>query len=127
MVLYYGHFIWIRFFDKKDGIDAAMTHILFITPYYPPEISAPAVRISETAMRLVKRGHQVTVLTTFPNFPYGVVPPEYRGRVLQREELDGIGIVRVWSYASPNKGFLRRILAQLSFGCLAAFLGWKAV
>ena len=104
-----------------------MTHILFVTPYYPPEISAPAVRISETAMRLVKRGHQVTVLTTFPNFPYGVVSPEYRGRVLQREEHDGIDIVRVWSYATPNKGFLPRILGQLSFGCLAAFLGWKAV
>ena len=104
-----------------------MAHILFVTPYYPPEISAPAVRISETAMRLVQRGHQVTVLTTFPNFPYGIVSPEYRGRVLQREEQDGINIVRVWSYATPNKGFLSRILGQLSFGCLAAFLGWKAV
>jgi len=101
--------------------------MLFVTPYYPPEISAPAVRISETAMRLVKRGHQVTVLTTFPNFPYGIVPPEYHGRVLQREKHDGIDVVRVWSYASPNKGFLPRILGQLSFGCLAAFLSWRAV
>lgn len=104
-----------------------MAYILFITPYYPPEITAPAVRISETAMRLVKRGHQVTVLTTVPNFPYGIVPPEYRGHVVQREVRDGVHIVRVWSYVSPNKGFLRRVLAQLSFGCLAPFLGWKAV
>ncbi len=104
-----------------------MTHILFVTPYYPPEITAPAVRIGETAMRLVKRGHQVTVLTTFPNFPTGIVPPEYRGRVIQHEMHDGVRIVRVWSYFSPNKGFLRRILAQLSFGCLAPFLGWKAI
>jgi colanic acid biosynthesis glycosyl transferase WcaI len=107
--------------------EALMAHILFITPYFPPEISAPAVRISETAIRLVKRGHQVTVLTTFPNFPYGIVPQEYRGRVIQREVRDGIRIVRVWSYFSPNEGFLPRILAQLSFGCLAAFLGAKAV
>src|SRR5438874_2130367 len=104
-----------------------MAHILFITPYYPPEISAPAVRISETAMRLVKRGHQVTVLTTFPNFPTGIVPPEYRGQMIQHEVRDGIRIVRVWSYVSPNKGFLRRIIAQLSFGCLAPLLGGKAV
>ncbi|MFL5587641.1 MAG: glycosyltransferase family 4 protein [Ktedonobacteraceae bacterium] len=104
-----------------------MMHILFVTPYYPPEISAPAVRISETATRLVKRGHQVTVLTTFPNFPSGIVPQEYRGRLIQHELCDGVHIVRVWSYVSANKGFLRRILAQLSFGCLAAFLGWKAV
>src|SRR5438552_3232832 len=104
-----------------------MTHILFVTPYYPPEITAPAVRISETGVRLVRQGHRVTVLTTFPNFPTGVVPPEYRGHMIQQEVLDGINIVRVWSYASPNKGFFRRILAQFSFGFLAAFLGWKAV
>ncbi len=67
-----------------------MMHILFVTPYYPPEISAPAVRISETATRLVKRGHQVTVLTTFPNFPSGIVPQEYRGRLIQHELCDGV-------------------------------------
>jgi glycosyltransferase involved in cell wall biosynthesis len=33
----------------------------------------------------------------------------------------------VWSYVTPNSGFLRRILAQLSFGCIAPFLGWKSV
>jgi putative colanic acid biosynthesis glycosyltransferase WcaI len=104
-----------------------MEHILFVSPYYPPEITAPAARISETAMCLVKRGYQVTVLTTVPNYPSGIVPPEYRGRVIQHEVRDGVRIVRVWSYVSPNKGFLRRILAQLSFGCLAPFLGGKAV
>jgi colanic acid biosynthesis glycosyl transferase WcaI len=104
-----------------------MTHILFVTPYYPPEKGAAQVRISETAMYLVKRGYEVTVLTTVPNYPSGIVPPEYRGHVIQQEIHDGIRIVRVWSYVSPNKGFLRRILAQLSFGCLAPFLGGRAV
>ncbi len=104
-----------------------MTHILFITPYYPPEKAAPAVRISETAQRLVKRGYQVTVLTTVPNYPTGIVPPEYRGRAVQREICDGVHVVRVWSYTTPNKDFLRRILAQLSFACLAPLLGGKDV
>lgn len=104
-----------------------MKHILFITPYYPPEKAAPAVRISETAARLVLRGYQVTVLTTVPNYPTGIVPPEYKGKIVQQEMRDGVKIVRVWSYVSPNKGFLRRIIAQLSFGCLAPLLGWKAI
>lgn len=104
-----------------------MAHILFITSYYPPEKGAAAVRISETAANLAKRGHQVTVLTTVPNYPTGIVPPEYRGRLLQVEILEGIRVVRVWSYATPNKGFLRRILAHLSFGCLAPLLGWESV
>jgi colanic acid biosynthesis glycosyl transferase WcaI len=104
-----------------------MTRILFITPYYPPEKGAAAVRVSETATRLVKQGHEVTVLTTVPNYPTGIVPQQYRGRLLQEEQIDGVRVVRVWSYVSPNKGFLRRILAQLSFGCLTPLLGGKAV
>ena len=104
-----------------------MKHILFITPYYPPEKAAPAVRISETAMCLVRRGYEVTVLTTVPNYPTGIVPEEYRGHLIQQEVLNGVRVVRAWSYASPNRGFLRRILAQLSFGCLAPVLGGKAV
>ena len=104
-----------------------MEHILFITPYYPPEKGAAQVRIKETAMSLVNRGYEVTVLTTVPNYPSGIVPLEYRGHVIQQEVHDGIRIVRVWSYVSPNKGFLRRILAQLSFGCLAPFLGGMTI
>ncbi len=104
-----------------------MTHILFITPYYPPETAAPAIRISETAVRLVQRGYQVTVLTTVPNYPTGIVPAEYRGRLIQQEVRDGVKVIRAWSYTSPNKGFLRRIIAQLSFACLAPVFGGKAI
>ena len=104
-----------------------MAHILFITPYYPPEVTPPAIRVSETAAQLINLGHQVTVLTTFPNFPTGVVMPGYQGCRFLRERHNGIDIVRVWSYITPNKGFFRRILAQLSFGCLAPFLSMRAV
>lgn len=104
-----------------------MTHVLFVTPYYPPEKAAPAVRLSETAKSLVKRGYQVTVLTTVPNYPTGIVPREYRGTIVRREVIDGVHVVRVWSYIAANKGFFRRILAQLSFGCLAPLLGWRDV
>lgn len=104
-----------------------MTQILFVTPYYPPEKGAAQVRISETARCLVERGYEVTVLTTLPNYPAGIVPEEYRGRQRREERRDGVRIVRVWSYISPNKGFFRRILAQLSFGCLAPLLGWRKI
>lgn len=104
-----------------------MSHILFVTPYYPPEVGAAQTRVSETAARLVKRGHSVTVLTTLPNYPTGVVPPEYRGGKRRREVVDGVLVVRIWSYIKPNKGFLGRVLAQLSFGCLAGLLGAAAV
>lgn len=104
-----------------------MAHILFISRYYPPEKAAAAVCVSETAQRLVGQGHQVTVLTTVPNYPTGIIPAEYRGRLVQEEVLAGVRVIRVWSYISSNKGFLRRILAQLSFGCISPFLAYKTI
>jgi len=120
-----GSTICFNFNQELNWGCEEMAHILFISPYYPPENGAAAVCVGETATRLVKHGHQVTVLTTFPNYPTGVVPSEYRGRTLQREILDGVQVVRVWSYVSPNKGFLRRILAHFSFALLAPLLGGK--
>ncbi|MGH2508876.1 MAG: glycosyltransferase family 4 protein [Ktedonobacteraceae bacterium] len=104
-----------------------MTHVLFVTPYYPPEKGAAQVRISETAQRLVLHGYQVTVLTTVPNYPTGIVPHAYRGHLVQEEMRNGVRVVRVWSYISPNKGFFRRILAQLAFAMCAPLLGWRRI
>ncbi|HEV2459405.1 MAG TPA: hypothetical protein VGS80_13680 [Ktedonobacterales bacterium] len=100
-----------------------MARILFVAAYYPPEIGAAQTQNRETAVRLARRGHDVTVLTTLPNYPTGIVPEAYRHRRRCRETIDGVKVVRVWSYTSANKGFLRRIVAMLSFGCLAGFLG----
>src|SRR5260370_35383690 len=104
-----------------------MAHILFISPYYPPENGAASACVGETTIRLVKLGHQVTVLTTMPNYPTGVVLPEYRGRLFQKEVLDGVRVVRVWSYVNSDKGFLHRIAWYLSFAILAPLLGGRAV
>jgi colanic acid biosynthesis glycosyl transferase WcaI len=96
--------------------------VLFLTPYYPPEVGAPQARIYELALRLQQKGHQVSVLTTFPNYPSGVVPKEWRGQLFWKGEDHGIKVYRTWSYATPNKGFYKRILGQLSFvvsSCLA--------
>ena len=99
-----------------------MAHILFVTPYYPPEQAAAAVCVSENARRLVLLGHCVTVLTTFPNYPTGCIPAEYRGSWSRWELRDGVHVLRVRSYTCANTGFWRRILAHLSFGCLVPLL-----
>jgi colanic acid biosynthesis glycosyl transferase WcaI len=104
-----------------------MARILFITPYFPPEVGAAQARISETAMRLARRGHEVTVLTTLPNYPKGVVFGGYEHGQRRLENWRGVRVVRVWSYITPNKGFFKRILAQLSFGLLAPLFAFRAV
>jgi putative colanic acid biosynthesis glycosyltransferase WcaI len=97
--------------------------VLFLTPYYPPELGAPQARIYELALRLEKLGHEVSVLTTFPNYPSGIVPQEWRGKFFWHGIDQGIRVYRIWSFATPNKGFYKRILSQLSFTVLAALAG----
>ncbi len=89
--------------------------INLICQYYPPEIGAPQARLSEMANEWVKEGHQVTVLTGFPNHPTGIVPPEYRGKIFMEEADNCIRIWRHWLYATPNEGFFKKTFAHLSF------------
>jgi glycosyltransferase involved in cell wall biosynthesis len=89
--------------------------INLICQYYPPEIGAPQARLSEMAREWIRQGHDVTVLTGFPNHPTGIVPEEYRGRLFMKEFIDGIQIWRHWLYATPNEGFLKKTFAHISF------------
>jgi glycosyltransferase involved in cell wall biosynthesis len=97
--------------------------ILYVSQYFPPEMGAPAARVHEMSREWVRLGHQVTVLTGFPNHPTGVIPPEYRGQWLRRDIVDGIQVVRVPIYAAANKGFAKRIANYLSFGASASAVG----
>lgn len=90
-------------------------HILFLTDNFPPEVNAPASRTHEHARQWVRAGHRVTVVTCVPNFPRGRVFEGYRNRLWQRERIDGIDVVRVWTYITANEGFLRRTLDYMSF------------
>lgn len=89
--------------------------ILFLTDNFPPEVNAPASRTFEHCREWVRAGHQVTVITGVPNFPTGKVFPGYRNRLWQRETMDGIEVVRVWTYITANSGFAKRTLDYMSF------------
>ncbi|MEM8688949.1 MAG: glycosyltransferase family 4 protein [Pseudomonadota bacterium] len=90
-------------------------HILFLTDNFPPEVNAPASRTFEHCRQWVREGHQVTVITCTPNFPKGQVFDGYRNRLWQSEEMEGIKVIRVWSYITANEGFLRRTLDYVSY------------
>jgi glycosyltransferase involved in cell wall biosynthesis len=90
---------------------------MFLTHYFPPEIGAPQIRMFELAKRLAAAGHAVTVVTAFPNYPTGVVHEGYRGRFAMEEHMDGVRVLRRWVFATPNAGFLKRILNHFSFVC----------
>lgn len=97
-------------------------HILFLTHYFPPEVNAPASRTYEHARRWVKRGARVTVITNHPNHPRGKLFPGYRNRFISREKIDGINVIRVKTFLTPNEGFCRRTVNYL----LYAFMAYRA-
>lgn len=84
--------------------------ILIICQYYYPE----QFLINQIAPELVKRGHQVTVLTGLPNYPSGIIPKEYRHGLHRHEILNGVEVIRCHEH-ERKKGTLNLILNYLSF------------
>lgn len=97
--------------------------IWILTQYYPPEFGAVAIRLERLAKMLAADGHVVTVLTSVPNYPSGIISPEYRKRIFFLEASDDVAIHRVWVYASPGKSARHRLMNQVSFMIMAALRG----
>lgn len=97
--------------------------ILFITDNFPPEGNAPATRTYEHCIEWVKKDVEVTVITCFPNFPKGKVYPGFKNKLYEKSEMDGITVIRVWSFITSNAGFLKRIIDFISFAFTAFWAG----
>ncbi|MEK9643964.1 MAG: glycosyltransferase family 4 protein [Alphaproteobacteria bacterium] len=97
--------------------------ILFLTENFPPETNAAATRVYERALYWLRDGHDVTVITSAPNFPEGRLFDGYRNRWRQVEDCDGIRVVRVKTFISRNEGVARRTLDFVSFMFSAVFFG----
>jgi glycosyltransferase involved in cell wall biosynthesis len=98
-------------------------NLLFLTDNFVPEQNASARRSYEHCRSWAKHGVQVTVITTVPNFPLGKPQPPYRNRLYARETIDGIQVIRVWSFLAPNRGVVLRGLDFASFAVTGFFAG----
>lgn len=97
--------------------------LLFLSDNFVPESNAPATRTFEHCKEWVKQGIEVTVVTCTPNFPYGKPYEGYKNKLYQREKIEGINVVRVWSYMAENKGAIKRILDYVSYAFSAVIAG----
>ena len=107
----------------NDAQQNKRLRVLFLTPYYPPEVGAAQTRTQDFALRLSSSGYDVSVLTTFPNYPSGIVPMEWRGKFFWKGTDDNARIYRVWSYISPGGRFWIRLLNNLTFAFFATLIG----
>jgi len=96
--------------------------ICILTQYYPPEMGAAQSRLSDLAVQMRRRGHEVVVLTTMPSYPHGRVLAGYGG-LFRRDQREEGQILRTWSLASASRRPLPRILSYLSFTLSAAVTG----
>jgi glycosyltransferase involved in cell wall biosynthesis len=94
--------------------------ILILTQWFNPEQNFKGLAFAKELHRF---GHHVEVLTGFPNYPGGKLYPGYTMRVFQREDMDGIPVIRVPLYPSHDQSALKRCINYLSFALSAALLG----
>jgi colanic acid biosynthesis glycosyl transferase WcaI len=95
--------------------------LLFLSMHYKPEPCD--TRTSQLAAGMVELGHKSTVISSFPNYPFGKVYAGYRQKICQKEKIDGVNVMRVPMFPDHSKSKKRRALSYLSFGFSSAFLG----
>jgi len=86
--------------------------ILIVSIYYKPE---PVPKPHELAEGLARRGHQVTVLTGFPNYPAGHFYRGYVLRLWRREVINGVRVIRLPIYPDHSAQPLLRAANYVSF------------
>ena len=89
--------------------------LLILSQYFPPEIGAPQNRLFELAIRLQKKGIDITVLTAMPNYPNMEIQDDYKGLNYHYEEMDNLKVHRSSIYVSKNTSIVSRLRNYFSF------------
>jgi colanic acid biosynthesis glycosyl transferase WcaI len=98
-------------------------HILMVTNYFEPDQGAASIILTRLARKLHGRGHQITVLTSLPNYPHGRILDGYRGKFAVVEERDGVRVIQTWLWATPSPKISRKFISQITFMLTAILRG----
>lgn len=90
--------------------------IIFLSQLFDPEYSIKGAALMKY---WVDQGHEVEVVTTFPNYPVGKVFSGYKVKLKTIENVENFKVVRVWSHISHSKSKVSRALSYCSFTFLA--------
>ena len=99
---------------------SAMRILIYSYNYYPEPIGI-APLMTELAEGLAKRGHEVRVITAMPNYPQREIYEQYRGKLYETEERNGVTIQRSYVWVKPKPSLLDRIFLDSSFVCTSFF------
>ncbi|MFL6245841.1 MAG: glycosyltransferase family 4 protein [Thermoanaerobaculia bacterium] len=93
--------------------------VLIVSHYYDPE---PIPKSGELARALTQRGHRVSVITGFPNYPSGKLYEGWRLSLVKRKKEAAFPVVRTFMYPYHGRRVIGRLANYFSF-MLSAPLG----
>jgi colanic acid biosynthesis glycosyl transferase WcaI len=96
-----------------------VSRILIWSPNYAPELTGIPPLVTDACRWLAAGGHEVEVVTAFPNYPQRRIDPAYRGSLWRSEVLEGVGVHRSWLRVRPGESFLDKALYEASFTALS--------
>lgn len=97
-----------------------------LTQWYDPE-TGPAALPAVYAREFIRNGHEVKVLTGFPNYPEGKLYPGYSLRPRMAQSELPLQVTRVALYPNHNSSAVGRVANYASFALSASVLGQKAL
>ncbi len=82
---------------------------------YDPEPTGIGPFNTDLCAFFAERGHQVTMLSTFPYYPWWRKRAADQGKLYQRENHQGVVVHRCWHYVPAKPTTVTRLLHELSF------------
>lgn len=89
--------------------------LLIYSYNYNPEPIGIAPLVTELAEGLVKKGHEVRVVTAMPWYPQREIYEKYKGQFYREEIINGVTVQRCYIWVRPQASLIDRILMELSF------------
>lgn len=89
--------------------------ILVLAINYWPEQTGIGAVLTRRCEYLTSVGHEVTVCTGMPYYPEWRIHPGYTGKLLSREEREGVTILRSWIWVPRKVTSTKRVLFEASF------------
>jgi len=102
-----------------------MARILFITPYYPPDLGPSAPLVSSLCERLAEENHTVSVIATIPHYPSGITSPQYRGKLWHRCIRKNVEVWHVWVPSGNRNNLIHRLFVFAIYQIMTTLVGLR--
>jgi len=95
--------------------------LCIISQYFLPDINGDVIRLLNVLDILLREGYDIVLITSFPHYPHGVIPNEYKNKLFTREVWNKVKVIRVPVIPLQHRTSIERFFLYLSFS-LFAFL-----